>query len=85
MRVLLCVGTSNGTENIGLVQLEYSGPALRVIHFDQSTYLSRLDQNVPFHLTKLLSPVPPFCILLTGTITKSVVVWVRFVQPECTV
>ena len=31
--------------------------------FDRSGYLGRLDRNVPFHLTKLLSPVPLFCIL----------------------
>ena len=44
----------------------------------------RLSQNVPFHLTKLLSPVQLFCILLTRTITKCVGVWVGSVQLECT-
>ena len=38
-----------------------------------------------FHLTKLLSPVPLFCILLTRTITKRAVAWVGSVQPECIV
>ena len=40
---------------------------------------------VPFNLTNLLSPVPLFCILLTRTITKRAVAWVRSVQLECTV
>ena len=39
----------------------------------------------PFHLTKLLSPVPLFCILLMRTITKCAVAWVRPVQPDCAV
>ncbi|CAH3043690.1 unnamed protein product, partial [Porites lobata] len=30
---------------------------LRVVHFDQSGHFGRSDRNVPFHLTKLLSPV----------------------------
>ena len=34
--------------------------------------VGRSDRNVPFHLTKLLSPVPLFCIPLTRTITKPV-------------
>ena len=68
----------------GLVLPEYWGPALKVVHFDRSGYLVRSDQNVPFHLTKLLSPVQLFCILLTRTITKCVGVWVGSVQLECT-
>ena len=56
----------------GLVLPEYWGPALKVVHLDRSGYLVRSDQNVPFHLTKLLSPVQLFCILLTRTITKCV-------------
>ena len=43
--------------------------------FDRSGHFSRSDRNVPFHLTKLLSPVPLFFILLTRTITKRAVVW----------
>ena len=43
--------------------LEYSGPGLKVVLFDRPGYLGRSDRNVPFHLTKLLSPVPLFCIL----------------------
>ena len=49
-----------------------SGPALKVVHFDRSGHFGRSDRNVPFHLTKLLSPVLLFCTLLTGTITKRV-------------
>ena len=47
------------------------GPPLKVVHFDLSAHFGWLDRNVPFHLTKLLSPVPLFCILLTRTITKN--------------
>ena len=40
----------------------------------------------PFHLTKLLSPVPLFCILLAaGTISKHPVAWNGSVKPEWTV
>ena len=94
---LLCgelTGAFHSTQNSGnfdwyinhfdLVRPEYSGPALKVVHFDWSGYLGRSDRNVPFHLTKLLSPVPLFCILLTRTI-KRAVDWVGSVQPECTV
>ena len=63
----------------------YSGPALKVVHFDWSGYLCRSDRNAPFHLTNLLSPVPLFCIHLTRTITKHAVAWVGSVQPECTI
>ena len=73
------------TDHFGLVQPKYSGPALKVVHFDWTGHFGRSDQNVPFHLTKLLSPVPLFCILLTRTITKHVVAWVGSVQPECIV
>ena len=64
----------------------YSGLAWKVVHFDRSGYLDRSDRNVPFHLTKLLSPVKLFCILLTRTITKRAVAWAGSMQPErCTV
>ena len=39
--------TLNGTDHFSLDQLEYSGPALKVVHFDQSGHFDRLD-----HLTK---------------------------------
>ena len=42
------------------------------------------DRNVPFHSTKLLFSVALFYILLTRTITKCAVTWVRSVQTECT-
>ena len=82
---VISVGTSNGTDHFGLVRPEYSGPALKVVLFDRSGHFGRSDRNVPFHLTKLLSPVPLFCILLARTITKRVVAWVGSVEPECTV
>ena len=68
-------------------QLEYSGPALKVVSLDRSGHFGWLDWNVRFHLTKLLSPILLFCILLarTLTITKHVVAWVGSVQPECTI
>ena len=81
----ISVGTSNGTDHFGLVRPEYSGPALKVVHFDRSGHFGRSDRNVSFHLKKLLSPVTLFCILLTRTITKRAVAWVGSVQPECTV
>ena len=77
---LISVGTSNGTEHFGLVRPEYSGLALKVVHFDRSGYLGRSDRNGPLHSTNLLSPVPLFRILLTKsltkTITKRAVAWV---------
>ena len=82
---VISVSTSNGTDHFGLVRPEYSGPALKVVLFDRSGHFGRSDRNVPFHLTKLLSPVPLFCILLARTITKRAVAWVGSVQPECTV
>ena len=72
----ISVGTSNGTDHFGLVRPEYSGPALKMVHFNRSRRSRRSDPNVPFHLTKLLSPVSLFCILLKRTITKSAVVCV---------
>ena len=66
----ILVGTSNGTDHFGLVRPEYLGPALKVVHFDHSGLFGRPDRNVPFHLRKLLSPVPLFFVLLTRTITK---------------
>ena len=68
-----------------MVQPEYSGPALKVALFDWSGHFGQLDRNVPFHLTKLLSPVLLFCILLTRTITKCAAAWVGSVQLEGTV
>ena len=82
---VILVATSNRTDHFGLVRLEYSGSALKVTLFDRSGHFGRSDRNVPFHLTKLLSPVPRFCILFARTITKQAVAWVGSVQPECTV
>ena len=46
------------------------------------TNFGQSDRNVPFHLTKLMCPVPLFCFLLTRTITKRAVAWVGSLQPE---
>ena len=75
-------GTSNGMDHFCLIRLEYSRPALRwstlTGHFGQ------LERNIPFHLSKLLSPVHLVCILLTRTITKRAEAWFRSAQPEYT-
>ena len=63
----ILVGTSDGTHHFGLARPEYSVPALKVVHFDRSGNFGRSDRNVSFHLSKLLLPVPHFCILLTRT------------------
>ena len=73
-----------GTDHFSLVLPEYWGPALKVVHFDQCGCLVWSDQNVTFHLTKLLSTGQLCCILLTRTITKCAGVWVGSVQLECT-
>ena len=39
----ISVATSNGTDRFGLVRLEYSGPALKVVHFDRSGHFGRSD------------------------------------------
>ena len=57
----ILVGKSNGTDHFDLVRPEYSGPALKVVLPDRSGHFDR-SKNVPFHLSKLLSPVPLFCI-----------------------
>ena len=46
-------GTSNGTNRFGLVRPGYSGPALKLVHFDRS---GRSDRNVPFHFDKIVVP-----------------------------
>ena len=49
MEIWVC--TSNGTDHFSLVCPEYSGPALKVVHIDQSGHFSQLD-----HLTKYCCP-----------------------------
>ena len=66
----ISVGSSNGTDHLGLVRPEYSGPVLKVVHCDRSGHFGRSDRNFPFHLPKLLSPVPLFSILLTPGIVN---------------
>ena len=72
-------GTSNGTDHFRVVRPEYLGQSLKVVTVERS---GRSDQNVLSHLTKVLSPVPLFCILLARTTTKRTVAWVRSVQPK---
>ena len=68
-----------GVDHLSSVQPGNLGPPLKVVQFDRS------DRNGPFHLTKLLSPVPLFCILLATTTINCAVAWVGSVQTECTV
>ena len=60
---------------------------LTPVHFDWSAHFSQLERNFPFHLTKLLSPVPLFYILLvlTEIITKLAFAWVESVQLQCSI
>ena len=73
--------------SFGSVWPECLGPPVNrwPVTGDWSSHFGRSDRNVPFHFTKLLSPVPLFCILLKRTITERAVAGVRSVQPECTV
>ena len=56
----ISVGASNGTDHFGLVRPEYSGPALKVVHFDRTGYLSRSDRNT-------VASLPPECTVPLGT------------------
>ena len=47
----ISVGTSNGTDHFGLVRPEFSGPALKVVHFDRS-----VGPNCPFPFDKTVVP-----------------------------
>ena len=58
---------SNGMNHFSLVGLT---GMFTLEYFHWSGHFGRLDQNVPYHLTKFLFPVPFFCILLTSTITE---------------
>ena len=81
----ISVGTSNGTDHFGLVRPEYSGPALKMVHFDRTGHFGRsVGPKCPFPLTKSWSPVPLLCIM-TRTMAKCAVAWVGSVQRICTV
>ena len=56
-----------------------------LFRFSQTGILGTTFEGPTFNLTKLLSTVPLFCILLTWTITIRAVAWIGSVQPECTV
>ena len=65
----------------GIFGTTFEGGSLWPVHSFQS-----VRPKSPFHLTKLLSPVPLFCILLAaGTISKHAVAWNGSVKPEWTV
>ena len=73
-------------DHFSLVWLEYSGPALKVVHFDLVWSFWSVRPKCPFQFDKIVdTPVPLFCILLTRTITKHTVAWVGYVQLECTI
>ena len=53
----ILVGTSNGTDHFGLVRPEYSGPALKVVHFDRSGHFGRsVGPKCPFPFDKIVVP-----------------------------
>ena len=53
----ISVGTSNGMDHFALIRLEYSGPALKVVHFDWSGYLCRsVGLKCPIPVDKLVVP-----------------------------
>ena len=67
------------------MQPDNLGPPLKVVLFDRHSHFGQSDLIGPFHLTKLLSPAPLFCIVLARTIINCAVAWLGSVQPECTV
>ena len=73
----ISLGTSKWERTISV----WSDRNIRGCPLWPSGHFGRSDPNVPFHLTKLLFPVP----LFWRTITKRAVAWVRSVQTECTV
>ena len=51
------VGTSNGTDHFSLLWLEYSGPALKVVHFNWSGYFGQsVGPKCPFPFDKIVVP-----------------------------
>ena len=51
------VGTSNGTDHFSLLWLEYSGPALKVVHFNWSGYFGQsVRPKCPFPFDKIVVP-----------------------------
>ena len=51
--------SSNGTDHFGLVQPKYSGPALKVVHFDRSGHFGRsVGPKCPFPFDKIVVPSP---------------------------
>ena len=65
----------------GIFGTTFEGGSLWPVHSFRS-----VRPKSPFHLTKFVSPVPLFCILLAvGTISKHAVAWNGSVKPEWTV
>ena len=64
--------TINPGKNPGIISVQSDLNIWDHLLFEGGPLISdgRSDRNIPFHLTKLLSPVPLFCILLARTITK---------------
>ena len=53
----ISVGTSNGTDHFGLVRPEYSGPALKMVHFDRTGHFGRsVGPKCPFPFDKIVVP-----------------------------
>ena len=51
------VGTSNGTDHFSLLWLEYSGPALKVVHFNWSGHFGwSVGPKCPFAFDKIVVP-----------------------------
>ena len=51
------VGTSNGTDHFSLFRLEYSGPALKVVHFHWSGHFGQsVGPKCPFAFDKIVVP-----------------------------
>ena len=51
------VGTSNGTDHFSLLWLEYSGSALKVVHFNWSGHFGRsVGPKCPFTFDKIVAP-----------------------------
>ena len=64
----------------GIFGTAFEGGSLWPVHSFRS-----VQPKSPFHLTKLLCPVPLFCIpLAAGTINKHAVAWNGSVKPEWT-
>ena len=53
---VILVGTSNGTGHFDLGRPEYSGPVLKVVHFDRSGHFGRGGPKCPVPFDKIVVP-----------------------------